>query len=79
MTSRQILANQRRVSVSRPNVQSFEQFGRPSTTATRVFAVSVMEAAVDALPNIGKLSCVYFFVLFEYPVAKVLIEDWLKL
>ena len=36
-----------------------------------------MGAAVDALPNIGKLCA--FFVLFEYVVAKVLIEDWLKL
>ena len=39
VTSRQILAIQRRISVSRPNVQSFEQSGRPSTTATRFFAV----------------------------------------
>ena len=41
VTSRQILAIQRRVAVSRPNVQSFEQHGL-STIATRGFIVSIM-------------------------------------
>ena len=47
------------LSVGPLSLQSFEQFGL-STTATRGFAVSIMQIGVDSVLNIGKF-CVFFF------------------